>query len=38
MDKARGQWYWAIANVSMNEKHKQKSIEHWNKLNQDFNL
>ncbi|MDD7805857.1 MAG: type II toxin-antitoxin system HipA family toxin [Endozoicomonas sp. (ex Botrylloides leachii)] len=38
MDKARAQWHSAIADLPMNEAHKQKLIEHWKKLNQDFKL
>ena len=38
IDKARAQWHSAIADLPMNEAHKQKLIEHWKKLNQDFKL
>lgn len=38
MDKARTQWHSAITDLPMNEPHKQKLIEHWKNLNQDFKL
>lgn len=38
MDKARTQWHSAITALPMNEAHKQKLIEHWKNLNQDFKL
>lgn len=38
MNKARTQWHSAIADLPMNEAHKQKLIEHWKNLNQDFKL
>ena len=38
MDKARAQWHLSIADLPMNEAHKQKLIEHWKNLNQDFKL
>lgn len=38
MDKARTQWHSAITDLPMNEAHKQKLIEHWKNLHQDFKL
>ena len=38
MDQARAQWHSAITDLPMNEAHKQKLIEHWKNLNQDFKL
>ena len=38
MDKARTQWHSAMTSLPMNEAHKQKLIEHWKNLNQDFKL
>lgn len=38
MDKARTHWHSAIADLPMNEAHKQKLMEHWKNLNQDFKL
>jgi len=36
MDKARTLWPSAMADLPMNETHKQQLIEHWKHLNQDF--
>lgn len=38
MDRARTQWHSAIKELPMNEVHKQKLIEHWKSLHQDFKL
>ena len=36
MDKAKTLWMPAIKDLPMNEMHKQKLIEHWKNLHQDF--
>jgi len=38
IDKARTLWHSAIKELPMNEQHKQKLVEHWQNLHQDFKL
>ncbi len=38
MDKARVLWHSALEGLPMNESHKEKLIEHWKSLHQDFRL
>ena len=38
MNKARSQWPNALKSLPMNESHKEKLKDHWNKLQEDFRI